>query len=94
MCCIVEPPFVSYCMIVEEHPRQEEQCTTLPATMMMETEDIEEPQEAGLFDEFVRTYEKESKNTMRAPRAVSRIGPISKFSVPKVGAGKTPDQKE
>lgn len=59
-CRIVEPPFVSYCMIVEEHS---EQPTSSPADVLgrpppapvEEEGGLDEPPPPALFDDFLRS---------------------------------------
>lgn len=48
-CKVVEPPFVSYCMIAEEHAKREE---VMPC-LREEEEALREPQEPGLFKGFL-----------------------------------------
>ena len=65
-CQIVEGPFVSYCMIAEEHKRGgEEQQTfsqgTLPDVAMdTSSEDVEEKVSHSLFEDFVKTKQVQS----------------------------------
>jgi hypothetical protein len=58
-CRLVQPPFVSYCMIVEEHVgvdthSQPQQPSLLSADMEVEDADgLDEPQPPAMFDSFL-----------------------------------------
>ena len=58
-CRLLQPPFVSYCMIVEEHvgsdaPVQQQPSLLLPADMEVEDADgLDEPPPPAMFDSFL-----------------------------------------
>ena len=90
VCRIVEPPFVSYCMIVSEHS---EQCTEMdtitgipdPRDMQVEEADtFDEPQAPALFENFMSNMDQGSSSTAIVQRGRKRthtkdVGPMSKF---------------
>lgn len=57
-CRLVQPPFVSYCMVVEEHVASNEQHpSTLPAIVDMDVEDadgLDEPPPPAAFESFLQ----------------------------------------
>lgn len=55
-CRLIQPPFVSYCMLVEEHNEEVNQASTLPSSNMIVDDDdgIDEPQPPAAFDDFLR----------------------------------------
>jgi len=56
-CRMIQPPFVSYCMLVEEHNENVNQACTLPSSSMIVDDDddgIDEPQPPAAFGEFLR----------------------------------------
>lgn len=92
-CRLVQPPFVSYCMVVEEHMKdnpEREEGTTIPTVDMEEEEDsLDEPRPPALFEEFLKQKAKPPTTTKR-PRddgstsssskaASSSKGPMSRF---------------
>lgn len=56
-CRLVTPPFVSYCMLLEEHNEEANQALTLPSSstgdVLMEDDDINEPQPPAAFEQFL-----------------------------------------
>ena len=91
-CRIVQPPFVSYCMLVEEKNPGANTITELPgpgpeSSMDLEEADtFDEPPPPGLFDAFVRERAASSSSTRPAatrkrPPSAS-VGPMSKFVKP------------
>jgi len=65
-CRLLQPPFVSYCMIVEEHvggetlQSQPQQPSLLSADMEVEDADgLDEPQAPAMFDSFLGSREEE-----------------------------------
>lgn len=94
-CRLVQPPFVSYCMLLEEHNEEINQAFTLPSTsadVLMDDNEIDEPQPPAAFDEFLRerTDEPDAGGDGRARRKGKRRdddggrdnGPMAKFCKP------------
>lgn len=91
-CRLLQPPFVSYCMLVEEHMKENNDKKMLPiASSSMEIDDdvFDEPHPEGLYEEFVQRKEEErhkrraesmegSSSTAPSSRKVAK-GPMSKF---------------
>lgn len=61
-CRLVEPPFVSYCMIAEERMAEQE----LP---IQDAEDLEEPPPPGLYMDFLREERKRAASPVAGPLA-------------------------
>lgn len=85
-CCLVQPPFVSYCMLVEERAAEE----LLPSAPPEEVDAFDEPQPPALFADFLREREAADAPAAAAPSAKRRRdgeGPLARFV--KGGGGKT-----
>ena len=83
-CTLVQPPFVSYCMIAEE--RMAEAPVVLPS-LSQEIEDadtLDEPHPPALYSEFLKEMddsEAEPQPPEKKPRVGPRVGPMSRFIV-------------
>lgn len=79
-CRLLQPPFVSYCMIVEEHlgsdaPSQPQQPSLLSADMEVEDADgLDEPQPPAMFDSFLSKREGEGDGGSHARRGGGTSG--------------------
>ena len=91
-CRIVQPPFVSYCMLVEEKNQSSKTLSDIPrpplegsAMDLEEADTFDEPQPPGLFEKYVSERTKPSQSTRSEPKTMSRkrpapaVGPMSKF---------------
>lgn len=92
-CALVEPPFVSYCMLAEERLAAGSEDTSLPAPAPMveeEQDTFQEPEPPPLFDAFMKDREDgpvvappapTPKRAAKRPSAgaSSSTGPMSKF---------------
>ena len=84
-CRLVEPPFVSYCMIVEEHARASGREAVVVEDADMEDDGaLEEPEPPALFENFLverRGNPAKAPASRRAspPSRAPRAGPMSKF---------------
>ena len=77
---IVEPPFVSYCMLVEELSMgQEDVVSFMP--VKEEADTFEEPQPPSMFEEFIKDRQppaKRSRTTVGSSKSLPE-GPMKKF---------------
>jgi hypothetical protein len=65
---VVEPPFVSYCMLAQEHAAKEDESQLLLCSSISNLEEadtFEEPPPPGLYHEFVN--EQKQHTTLPAP---------------------------
>ena len=79
-CRILQPPLVSYCMIVEERvgssaAQQPQQLPPSAAEMEVEDADgLDEPPPPALFDSFLRTRGAERRETASGPKRPAEGG--------------------
>jgi hypothetical protein len=66
-CTILEPPFISYCMLAGEHLETEE-----------EPENLDEPEPPALYGTYVQQRAAEAPRPKR-PRGTPNTGPLSQF---------------
>lgn len=88
-CRILEPPFVSYCMLVEEKNRTEPTLTELPrpppnddVLQVEEADTFDEPQPPAMYDSFLANPSRPDPRpvTSRKRPPTTRVsGPMSKF---------------
>ena len=86
-CRLVTPPFVSYCMLVEEHGDDAAHVvSSAPQDITMEDDDIGEPLPPAAFGEYVAQRSNDDSGTVSsrrkrttAPASSSSSGPMSKF---------------
>lgn len=69
LCRVSEPPFVSYCMVVEEHAPPE---TVTPPPVVEEADTFDEPPPEGMYDAFLV---EDGAPTPAPPRAVRPAPP-------------------
>ena len=66
---ILEPPFVSYCMLAEEHPPPPDSSHTLRDMDVVDDEAFSEPPPAALYDEFVEKASRDEIEPKKKGRA-------------------------
>lgn len=79
-CRLVEPPFVSYCMIVEEHvAAPAAPAAELEPTVDMEEDALAEPAPPALFDAFLERTAAAPPKAAPSQKRGRATGPMSKF---------------
>lgn len=90
-CRMLEPPFVSYCMIVEERATTDiNQDRALAPTPMDEETTLDEPQGPALYEDFMKSVDKDAASSSAlsdTPKVVKRkrnakstnTGPMARF---------------
>lgn len=91
-CSIVQPPFVSYCMLVQEH-LTDNGTTMVPMDKVEDADTFDEPPPPALYTQFLEERPVEDSTVSDAPAPVKRkrkvsttatSGPMAKFIKPQV----------
>lgn len=86
-CRLVQPPFVSYCMIAEERGVNKERLTVGPAPMVEESDTFDAQPQEGMFEPFVQEMQTQQQAPPPAAPARSErkrpakpvVGPMTRF---------------
>lgn len=78
-CRLTEPPFVSYCMLIDERATAQEELPDAPE--VEEADNLEEPPPPALFVDYVRQRESEAAPAAQPPkrRRAEASGPMARF---------------
>jgi hypothetical protein len=84
VCHLVEPPFVSYCMIVDEHSTPTDVVVREAESVAEEHDTLEEPMPPPLFNDFLRKAATSPPHVARRTEEEERpkrprVGPMSRY---------------